>query len=79
MLSSLLLTVDGHSMNPTLGYKERVIINKLAYDIKFLSRKDIIVFRPSFNQDIIYIKRIIGLPGDKVKIQDNYIYINGKR
>ena len=67
------------SMIPTLSIGERVFIYKLAYKCGHLpQRGDIIVFipPPSANSDKDYIKRIIGLPGETVKIQDGNVYID---
>ncbi|HLA08624.1 MAG TPA: signal peptidase I, partial [Anaerolineales bacterium] len=69
--------VDGFSMNPSLANGEYILVNKLAYKTGFPTRGDIIVF--SFpldpNQDLI--KRVIGLPGETVAIQDGKVSING--
>lgn len=70
--------VDGFSMNPTLDNGEYVRINKLAYRLGQPARGDIVVF--SFpldpNQDLI--KRVIGLPGETVTVQNGKVSINGK-
>lgn len=69
--------VDGFSMNPSLENGEYILVNKLAYRIGQPTRGDIIVF--SFprdpSQDLI--KRVIGLPGDSVVIQDGEVIVNG--
>jgi len=67
------------SMQPTLSIGERLFINKLAYKFGHApQRGDIIVFIPpaSLNSDKDYIKRIIGLPGEVVEIQDGSVYIH---
>jgi signal peptidase I len=66
------------SMLPTLSIGERLFINKLAYKFGHLpQRGDIIVFipPPDANADNDYIKRVIGLPGEIVKIQGGNVYI----
>lgn len=70
--------VDGTSMVPTLQNGEYILINKLAYQFSEPERGDIIVFSyPDDNgQDLI--KRVIGLPGDTVKIENGVVTINGK-
>jgi signal peptidase I len=70
--------VDGTSMVPTLQNGEYILINRLAYQIGEPERGDIIVFSyPDENgQDLI--KRVIGLPGDTVKIENGVVTINGK-
>ena len=67
------------SMLPTLSIGERIFINKLAYKFGHMpQRGDIIVFipPPHVNSDKDYIKRIIGLPGEIVKIQGGNVYID---
>ena len=69
--------VDGNSMNNTLMDGDCLIINKLSYVLHEPERFDIIVFK--YSEDVNYIKRIIGVPGDTVQIIDGFIYINGRR
>lgn len=71
------ITVDGNSMFPTLRDKETVIVSKKLRKNK-PERFDIIVFRTNLSDTGYYIKRVIGLPGEHVVIDDNgYIYIDG--
>lgn len=70
--------VDGHSMENTLKDKEQLLIDKITYRFKEPERFDIIVFPYKYDEDVYYIKRIIGLPGERVMIHGNTIYINGK-
>lgn len=69
--------VDGFSMNPTLQDGEYILINKLAYKLGEPMRGDIVVFVFPMNPEEDLIKRIIGLPGDTVSIQDGALSING--
>ena len=62
-------------MNPTLQGSDTLLIDKIFYKIGDLKRFDVIVF--DYNESALYIKRIIGLPGDRVKINDGHVYING--
>lgn len=79
------VVVDGESMVPELQDGERLIVSKLVYyDIKGFSlghieRGDIVVFWFPDDPDISYVKRIIGLPGEMVEIEDGAVYIDGKR
>ena len=66
------IVVDGKSMNPTLNNEDRMIVTKIGK----LERFDIIVFHANEKED--YIKRIIGLPGDKLEYKNDVLYINGK-
>jgi signal peptidase I len=69
--------VDGPSMQPNFWNRERIIVNKIIYDIRKPQRGEVIVFHvPQENRD--FIKRVIGLPGDTVKVEGDTVYINGK-
>lgn len=70
--------VDGFSMNPTLLDGEFVLVNRLAYRTGDMQRGDIIVFRSVGASDLDLIKRIIGLPGDEVSIQNGQVLVNGQ-
>jgi len=69
--------VRGSSMEPTLHNGQYLMIGKINYWIHPPERGDIIVFRPPNNPDEDYIKRIVGLPGEQVEIQEGTIWING--
>jgi signal peptidase I len=71
------------SMMPTLQNKDRVIVDKTAYKALSPQRRDIIVFNPTETlrkekYTAPFINRIIGLPGETVKIKNGTVYINGK-
>ena len=68
-------SVEGSSMEETLHNKDQLIIEKVSYYFHEPERFDVIVF--PYSDSVNYIKRIIGLPGERVKIQDGQIYING--
>jgi len=72
------IRVDGSSMEPTLRTGEYVIVNKLAYKLGSPRIGDVVVFRYPRNPSQEYIKRIIGLPGDQVKITRGRVYVNGE-
>ncbi len=67
--------VKGASMEPNFLDKDYLIINEFIYKFKEPQRGDIIVFKNPRNQEEFFIKRIIGLPGEKVKVFDNRIEI----
>ncbi|RAP76884.1 signal peptidase I [Paenibacillus montanisoli] len=70
--------VDGPSMEPTFYTGERLIVNKVIYDIRKPQRGEVIVFHvPEEGRD--FIKRVIAVPGDKVKYEGDDLYINGKK
>ena len=68
--------IDGNSMNPTLADGQYLLINNLSYYLDEPERGDIIVFHHP-NSDLNLIKRVIGLPGDHVEIQDTRVIVNG--
>ncbi|MFJ8526880.1 signal peptidase I [Bacillus sp. NPDC094106] len=68
--------VQGESMMPTLENDERVIVNKIGYNIQGLNRFDIIVFHGKEGYDLV--KRVIGLPGDTIEYKNDVLYVNGK-
>lgn len=69
-------TVNGASMLPTLHHGERLLVDKLSYRFVAPSRGEIIVFKNPADQSEQFVKRVIGLPGDKVAITQGKVYIN---
>ena len=70
--------VEGGSMEPGLEDQERIFINKLVYRWESISRGDIVVFRYPRDPRKSFIKRVIALPGDRVRISYGHVYVNGK-
>ena len=71
--------VSGTSMEYTLSDGDNLIVDKISYRFHKPERYDIIVFPFQYEENTYYIKRIIGLPGEKIQIsEDGAIYINGK-
>jgi signal peptidase I len=68
--------VDGESMLPNFHNEERMIVNKLIYDFRDPKRFEVIVFLAPEGKD--FIKRVIGLPGDKIRVDGDNVYINGE-
>ncbi len=69
--------VEGVSMQPTYEEGRLLSINKLGFLFSSLKRFDVILFHLP-NSEEIYIKRIIGLPGDEIHYKDDQLYVNGK-
>jgi signal peptidase I len=71
--------VEGTSMMPTLDDQERVFINKFVYRLEPIQRGDVVVFRYPRDTSKSYIKRVIAVAGDRVKIEDGLVYVNGRQ
>lgn len=71
--------VEQYSMEPTLLPHDRVLVNKFLYRFREPQHGDIIVLRYPRDPGRNYIKRIVGLPGDRVQIKEGHLLINGKR
>ncbi len=69
--------VEGTSMAPQLHDQDRLFINKFAYNFEKIERDDVVVFYYPRDPQKSYIKRVIGLPGDSVRIVDGQLYVNG--
>lgn len=68
--------VLGHSMDPTLENDQFLVVNKLGYRLHDPKRGDIIVFRDPRTDQRKLIKRVIGLPGEMLEIEDGQVFIN---
>lgn len=71
--------VRGHSMLPTLTTGDQVLVDKLGYDLLGPRTGEVIVFHSPVKPKQDWIKRVIGVPGDTVKIVAGQVYINGRR
>jgi signal peptidase I len=70
--------VEGTSMMPSLDDQERIFVNKFVYRLEPIERGDIVVFRYPRDPSKSFIKRVIGLAGDHIQIDDGRIFVNGK-
>lgn len=70
--------VEGTSMMPELQDQERIFINKFEYHFEPIRRGDVIVFHYPRDPVKSYIKRVIAIPGDDLRILDGQVYVNGK-
>ena len=69
--------VEGTSMLPRLQDQDRLFINKFAYRFESIQRGDVVVFLYPGDHTKSYIKRVIALPGDKLRIDRGIVYVNG--
>jgi len=70
--------VEGTSMMPGLEDQERIFVNKFVYRWEPIQRDDIVVFRYPRDTSKSYIKRVIGIAGDRIRIEDGQVYVNGE-
>lgn len=71
--------VEGTSMLPRLEDHDRLFINKFVYRFSAIERNDVVVFHYPRDPEKSYIKRVIGLPGDRIRIEHGQVWLNGKR
>lgn len=70
------IRVDGSSMEPTLQSGEFIVVNRLAYKLGEPELSDVVVFHFPGDPGLEYIKRVVGLPGDSVRISDGIVFVN---
>ena len=70
--------VEGTSMLPRLEDRDRLFINKFVYHFAAIDRGDVVVFRYPRDPEKSYIKRVVALPGDDLRIDHGRVYVNGK-
>ena len=70
--------VEGTSMMPSLDDQERIFVNKFVYRLEPIQRGDIVVFRYPRDPSKSYIKRVIGLAGDHIRIVAGRVFLNGR-
>jgi signal peptidase I len=70
--------VEGTSMMPGLEDQERIFVNKFVYRWEPIQRGDIVVFRYPRDTSKSYIKRVIGIAGDRIRIENGRVYVNGE-
>ena len=68
--------VEGVSMMPSLDDQERIFVNKFVYRLEPIERGDVVVFRYPPDPAKSYIKRVIGVAGDRIRIDDGQVYVN---
>jgi signal peptidase I len=72
------MKVEGTSMMPLLGDQERIFVNKFVYHLEPISRSDVVVFRYPRDLSKSYIKRVVGLAGDRIRIDSGQLFVNGQ-
>jgi signal peptidase I len=70
--------VEGTSMLPRLEDRDRLFINKFVYHFEAIERGDIVVFHYPRDPEKSYIKRVIALPGDRIRIDHGQVWVNGR-
>src|ERR1700746_3376030 len=70
--------VEGTSMMPSLDDQERIFVNKFVYRLESIQRGDIVVFRYPRDPSKSYIKRVIGVEGDHIRIVAGQVFVNGE-
>lgn len=68
--------VEGTSMMPSLADQERIFVNKFVYRLEPIERGDIVVFRYPRDPSKSYIKRVVGVAGDRIRIDGGQVYVN---
>ena len=71
--------VEGSSMEPSFHHRQRLFVEKISYRLSEPKRGQVVVFRYPGDERRKFIKRIIGLPGDEIAIQNGFLYVNGLR
>ena len=70
--------IKGQSMHPNFPDGEYLLTQKISYYLREPERGDVIVFKPPISEEDEFIKRVIGLPGDKVEVRNGKVYVNEK-
>lgn len=70
--------VKGNSMYPNFEDQEYLLTDKITYRLSEPQRGDVIIFKAPKNEEYDYIKRIIGLPGETVKVENCHVFINNQ-
>lgn len=71
--------VVGISMEPTLENGQKILVNRFIYTLSSPKRGDVVVFLPNGNENAhYYVKRVVAVPGDKIKIENYTLFVNGE-
>jgi len=71
--------VRGQSMAPSLRDGDRVVVDRVSYSLADISRFDVVILRYPKDPSLDFVKRIVGLPGDRVRMEAGFVTVNGER
>jgi len=71
--------VQGTSMLPVLEDGEKILVNKLVYRFRPITRGEVVVFWFPGDPSVSFIKRVVGLPGDQVELRRGVLFVNGQK
>jgi signal peptidase I len=74
-----LSVVRGSSMSPAIHDGDRILIDPVSFMLQGVRRGDIVVLQYPLDPSIDYIKRVVGLPGDEIVIEQGDVWVNGER
>lgn len=70
--------VRGSSMRPNIEDGDRLLVDRVSYAVTEVDRFDVVILQSPHDAKVDYVKRIIGLPGDHIEIEDGKLFVNGK-
>lgn len=71
-------SIPSGSMRDTLRPGDRVLVNRFVYHLREPQRGDVVVFHYPRDPSVVFIKRIVGAPGDVLDVRDGRLYVNGR-
>ena len=78
LLTSVRFVVHGDSMQPSFAGNQYILVSRVAYWRDGLSRGDVVVLRHPHQRNMTYIKRVIGLPGEQVRVEGGRVAVDGR-
>lgn len=70
--------VRGNSMEPALHDGDRLVVDRVTYNLSSVGRGDVVVLRYPLNPDVDFVKRVVGVPGDRIAMRAGILFVNGK-
>lgn len=70
--------VRGNSMEPALHDGDRLVVDRVTYNLGSVSRGDVVVLRYPRNPEVDFVKRVVGLPGDRIAMRAGVLFVNGE-